>query len=190
MRRLSAIQLSAVFLLIGAIAPAMVAQTQIRAVGKDRTSHTPASGIYRLCPGQDQPIEHRLWCGNGRRTQRTRRPHHRRSLFLVERRDVGPARLCGRDHLLRVAFGCKERDRCRHHHRGTLERPRVWNSIALSYKDVGEIIPYRAHCCRFSGSGCASMSANKPAARTFVDFLKGKTGKKILTDAGYVVEKK
>jgi len=73
---------------------------------------------------------------------------------------------------------------------GTVDAVIVWNSIALSYKDVGEIIPI-AHTVVASVEAVAlSTSANKPAARTFVDFLKGKTGKKILTDAGYVVEKK
>ena len=73
---------------------------------------------------------------------------------------------------------------------GTVDAVIVWNSIALTYKDVGEIIPI-AHTVAASVEAVAlSTSANKPAARTFIDFLKGKTGKKILTGAGYMVDKR
>ena len=69
MRRLSAIQLLAVILLFCAIAPGLVAQTQNRSAAKGWANPTPAPGILRLCPGQDQPLEHRLWRDDGKRTE-------------------------------------------------------------------------------------------------------------------------
>jgi molybdate transport system substrate-binding protein len=73
---------------------------------------------------------------------------------------------------------------------GTVDAVIVWNSIALSYKDIGEIIPIVHNAMASVEAVALSTSANKPAARTFIDFLKGKTGRKILTDAGYVVDKR
>ena len=66
MRRLFAIQLPAVVLLFCAIAPALVAQTQSRSAAKGWANPAPAPGILRLCPGQDQPLEYRLWRGDGK----------------------------------------------------------------------------------------------------------------------------
>jgi len=47
---------------------------------------------------------------------------HRRSLLLVERYHTRSARLRSRI-IYSSGLRGKERDRCRHHHRGTLERP-------------------------------------------------------------------
>ena len=80
-------------LLFCAIAPPLVAQTQSRSAAKGWANPAPAPGILRLCPGQDQPLEYRLWRRDGRGRRDSCQPHHRRSLLLVERCDTRAARL-------------------------------------------------------------------------------------------------
>jgi molybdate transport system substrate-binding protein len=72
---------------------------------------------------------------------------------------------------------------------GTVDAVIVWNSIALGYKDIGEIVPIAAGVVSSVEAVALTTGVNKPAALEFLDFLKGRSGRKILTDAGYNVDK-
>ena len=124
MRRLSAIQLSAAVLLFCAIAPAPMAQTRTVQPQTAGQALRQRQGFFDYALGKINPSNTDYGAAMADGRSDACRPHHRRSLLLVERRDARVARLLGRDHLFRVAFRSKEGDRRRYHHRGTLERPR------------------------------------------------------------------
>ena len=124
MRRLLAIQLLTILLLFCALRRTWWPRR--RAVQPEKTGQTQRQrqGFFDYALGKINPSNTDYGAAMARRAERSCRPHHRRSLLLVERCDTRPARLRCRDYLFRVALCGKEGDRCRHHHRGTLERPR------------------------------------------------------------------
>ena len=72
---------------------------------------------------------------------------------------------------------------------GTVDAVIVWNSIASGYIDIGEIVPIERKVAASVEAVALTTSLNMPAAKTFIDFLKGAAGRKILTEAGYDVDK-
>jgi len=68
---------------------------------------------------------------------------------------------------------------------GTVDAVIVWNSIALGYKDVAEIVPIAQNVTATVEAVVLTTSADKTAASEFLDFLKSQSGRKIFTDAGY-----
>jgi molybdate transport system substrate-binding protein len=72
---------------------------------------------------------------------------------------------------------------------GTVDAVIVWNSIALGYTDVGDIVPI-AHSVAVSVEAAVlTTSNNKRASSQFIDFLTSPAGKKILVSSGYTVDK-
>ena len=124
MRRLSAIQLSAVFLLFCAIAPALVAQTQTVQPEKTGQAARQRQGFFDYALGKINPsnTDYGAAMADGRSELVG---HTIDDLYFWSNAVTLGLLVCvGRDHLFRVAFRGKEGDRRRYHHRGTLERPR------------------------------------------------------------------
>jgi len=73
---------------------------------------------------------------------------------------------------------------------GTLDAAVVWDCIAYLYRDIGETIPIPRHTLSNVEAVVLTSSSDKATAQTFVDFIAGAAGRKILRDAGYTLDSK
>ena len=124
MRRLAAIQLPAILLLTCVIAPALAAQTQAVQPEKTGQSARQRQGFFDYALGKINPAntDYGAAMADGRSDLVG---HTIDDLYFWSNAvTLGLLALRCRNHLFRVALCGKEGDRRRHHHRGTLERPR------------------------------------------------------------------